>query len=333
MAGIFLFFRMLNSLITTKRAAVIMPLVFILFSGADIVGRAITHFQVGLIYHIEWWAGWIEYASNMTSLFWVPQHAIAVWLGAAILLLQAKRPTLLPYLALAFSAICLWSPFAAIGLAPFALVLAWRNGIKEIVFDWRPVVALVLIALPTMLYLTNSAGQIPHGFIGTPANRCVWSESAGAPCFSWPSYFLFVVVEFAVLGIILLFAKRDGRAMLIVALSSLMLIPLYKAGAYNDFGMRVSMAGLAVLAILAGELIVTGPRLAAAAMIVALALGLPTSMGEVARVFTDVPGVDVNSSLEKSLNDHPEVLPQYFARLPISVLRTSKEAPLARAQN
>lgn len=318
--GLFLFFRMLLTLISGRRAKIITPLIFIVFSGADVIGTALTHFRMGPIYHLEWWNGWIEYGSSMTSLFWVPQHAIAVWLGIAMLMRQDRIPTLSPYLIFLFSAIAFWSPFAAIGLAPFGAWLMWQNGVRKTVLNWRPIVTVMLLIAPLFLYFSASSGQIPHGFIWTSANRCV-SGVTGAPCFSWTSYLLFIAVEFAVPTIILLLARTRYKAMLIIAATSLLLIPLYRLGASNDFGMRVSMAGLAVIAILSGEVISTGPPAAAVAMAVALAFGLPTPGGEVARAFADTSSADVNSNLEKSLNDHPEVLIQYFARLPVSVLR------------
>ncbi|CAN7246046.1 hypothetical protein LJR230_000903 [Trinickia sp. LjRoot230] len=329
--GLFLFFRTLLGLITARRAQLIVPLVFVVFSGADIIGTALTHFQMGLIYHLEWWDGWIEYGSNMTSLFWVPQHAISVWLGIATLMPQDRRPTLLPYLALMYSAISFWSPFAAIGLAPYGAWLVWRYGVRQIVFSPQAISTVALLTSPIVLYLAAGSGQIPHGFIGTAANRCVLSESAGAPCFSWASYLMFVAVEFAAPAAILLTAKNERKAILVIAIASLVLIPLYKVGAYNDFGMRASMASLAVLASRSGELIATGQRIAVAAMMVALAFGLPTAAGEMARAFTNAPEPDIDSDLTRSLNDHPEVLPQYFAKLPIPVLRTSSGEAATKA--
>jgi hypothetical protein len=319
LAGVFLFFRLLIDIVPQRRARFIVPVVFILFSGADIVGRAITHFQVGLIYHYEWWSGWIEYGSNMTSMFWVQQHAIPMWIGVALMMRQADRASALPFLALFFASVCLWSPFAAIGLSPFALLLVKQYGLKNIVFDWRAIGAVVMIAIPIGLYLTADAGDVPHGFVWKGANRCVWGPEA--PCFTWASYLLVVLIEFAIPALVLLFTEQKYRGFVIVATVSLLLIPFYKLGAYNDFGMRTSIAGLAVLAILCGKAISTGPRGAIAVILFALTLGLPTALGEVARAFTDLKGPDIDSNLQNSLNEHPEVLSQYFARLPVAVLR------------
>jgi len=324
LVGIFLFFRILLELVPGKRATFIAPIVFIFFSGADIIGRAITHFQVHLIYHIEWWAGWAQYESNTTALFWAPQHAIPVWLGVAIVLMQFKRPSMLPHLALLFSAICFWSPFAAIGIAPYGLLLVWKRGAHAIAFNWFAILTISFIALPIALFLSSDAAQITHGFINTVANRCVWLDG---PCFTWPSYLMFTILEFAVVTIVLIIPMQKYRSVLVTTLLCLLLIPLYKVGAYNDFSMRVSMPGLAVLAILAGELISSGPHIVAAIMTALLAFGAPTPIGEMARQFTDTPGVDTESNLQRSLNDHPEVLPQYFARLPISILRIPSADP------
>ena len=330
--GVFLFFRMLIDILPNKRAVFIAPLIFMLFSGADIIGTAITHFQVLLTYHIEWWDGWIEYGSNMTSMFWVPQHAIPTWIGIALMIRQTQRATILPYLALYFSAVCLWSPFSAIGLAPFALVLLRQYGFREIVLDWRPIASIALVAAPIFFYLTADAGSMPHGPMWVGDNRYVWK---GGPWFSAGSFALFCLIEFALPAVILLLVPKFRQPFILVAIVSLLLIPLYRVGAFNDFGMRTSIAGLAVLSISAGELIAAGPRIAAIAMAIALAFGVPTAMGEVLRGFGLAPHIDTNAELARSLNDHPEVLPQYFARLPVAVLRglNAQPANAATASN
>ncbi|NRO99546.1 hypothetical protein GWC77_27140 [Paraburkholderia sp. NMBU_R16] len=187
--GLFLFFRMLLSLISGQRAKIITPLIFIVFSGADVVGRALTHFRMGPIYHLEWWAGWIKYGSSTTSLFWVPQHAIAVWLGIAMLMRQDRLPTLLPYLIFIFSAISFRSPFAAIGLAPYGAWLIWRNGVRKTVLNWRAIITVMLLVAPLFLYFSASSARIPHGFIGTPV------PPAGTTNTAMPAFFLSLIAQ------------------------------------------------------------------------------------------------------------------------------------------
>ena len=187
--GVFLFFRMLLDLLPLKREAVLVPVVFLFFVVQTSSAQRLRTFRtIRFTTTSGGPAGSIE---CIASLFWVPQHAIPAWLGVALLMRQVEKPTILPYLAVLFSALCLWSPFSVIGLAPFVLPLLRQYGSKEIVFSWKSVIALPLIALPIILYLTAQTGEVPHGFIGSQANRCVLT----GPCFSWPSYLLFALVE------------------------------------------------------------------------------------------------------------------------------------------
>ena len=77
---------------------------------------------------LQWWAGWGQIAPNLFGVTWVPQHALPAWLGIGLLL--AERRLAVQYGAMLLTAVSLWSPFAAIGLAPFFLYALCREGLR-----------------------------------------------------------------------------------------------------------------------------------------------------------------------------------------------------------
>ncbi|WP_416401950.1 AAA family ATPase [Alicycliphilus denitrificans] len=79
--GLFLFFRLLVDQCGGTPRDLLAPVVFALFSGVDILGSQLTGFHQGPPGHLEWWAGWVEYASSTTSLAWVHQHPAVVCFG------------------------------------------------------------------------------------------------------------------------------------------------------------------------------------------------------------------------------------------------------------
>ena len=104
-------------------------------------------------------------------------------------------------------------------------------------------------------------------------------------------------------------------------------IPLYRIGNYNDFGMRASIPALSsFLAVCQVKSLQRKPRVAALAMMLVLACGLPTSVGEVYRefAFAGFPMISVTKILATFLKLDPGLLSQYIVRLPVTVLRSGQ---------
>lgn len=222
---------------------------FAAFSGLDLLGGWVTGGIVGTprlgdFTHLDTWSmPPYEYSSNTTSLLWVPQHAIGSWLGV-LLVFEATRRRRPALLALAVFAAIFWSPFAALGVLPFAVVAAVRM-LRDRV-PWRPIGVLAPCgvmgagALVLVAYLTASAGDIPSSW--------AWdaTQDPGFPGL----YLLFVFFEVVLLfGLATLVGARPDW-MAWTALVSLILIPLIVYGDYNDLSRRASIPGLAVIAML-----------------------------------------------------------------------------------
>lgn len=234
----------------TPREMLVRVLVFVFFSGMDGIGTLLRGQMPTLGSHIEWWAGLFQYSSHTTQLFWVPNHALPGWLAIGWLL--STRIERLPIgMAVALLAcVPLWSPLTAIGIAPF-FTLAIVLRLRAAGWNWRLLVlpdALLIAGIACALvfpYLLLSGQAMPMGSILEAYPQ------AGMGRFVM-RYAEFVVLEFLVLGVLLLLHFRRD-AMLIAALAVLLVLPLIHFGPYNDLVMRASIPALAVLAIRLGD--------------------------------------------------------------------------------
>ncbi len=279
----------------TLRVALIRVIVFIVFSGMDIVGT-ITHYDPHpLGEHLEWWAFLFQYSSQTTQLFWVPNHALPGWLAVAWLLScdPRKLPIASAILFVAFAP--LWSPLTVIGIAPLVGVaivhrLALTRGASSFarLFDARmlvPAAACILLIYP---YLVLGSGKIASG--SNAEVRWVGEDFV-------PRYIEFVLFEFA--GFVFLLLKRNRRDPLLwVATLTLLALPFYRFGPYNDLAMRSSIPALTLIAIQLGTwlstpLAVTRDVRSRTVAIALLAIGAVTPSMEVARIFIE-PRWDMN---------------------------------------
>lgn len=320
--GVILFFWGVVSNVKSKSNALIIIFTFIFFSGADNIGYLITKFQVNLPLHFEWWVGWIEYASNTTSLFWVQQHAIPAWIGITILLRRLDSSNLQSgLLAILFIAIAFWSPFVAVGLLPFVIPILTKFGVYKSIVNIENVIISVVVGVPIILYLLSNTGEIISGPIWV--NKCVVIPNA--PCFTISSFFLFLALEIGGAALVIVTCKPSlPKSFLLIAVVSLCLIPLYKVGLLNDFGMRASIPGIAVLALACGKALTetNWPKKLIPLLVVLVGVGIP--LGEMYRgIF--ILKTDFEKATITDLHGGNRIfLQQYFSEKPIWVLRDSK---------
>lgn len=252
--------------------------IFLGFSGMDIVGQAIAGRPLTL--HLEQWAGF-QFSSALTQMFWVPQHGLAGWIFAAAYM--AWRRGMIPraVLGMLLPLLPLLSPLAAVGCVPFALHAyagsRRQGGRRE--GGWRDALVWPALAglacLPGLLYLVIAGDSV--GASPTPL-----------PLTSYP---IFVLLEIG--GFLLALRLRPdagvyGAASAWIVVFSLLLIPFGRVGAGMDFAMRASIPALAILAVMAAEILTQALLFAAwrPAGRVALAawlVGLATPMGEIGR--------------------------------------------------
>lgn len=244
--------------------------VFLLFSGADVVGKFYTGVQHGPLLHLEWW--WEPFGSIcsiVTNVIWTPQHAIAGLLSAALVLHYPRQA--LRNAGVLGAAVAIWSPFAAIGLLP---VVVWAM----ITAGWRHVLTLSnLVVAPGLLliaalFLARDAGGIPASWL------VHW------PGFTRSGWLVFVVLEFGALALALWLAAPKQAPLIGVAAGFLCVLSLCHVGLFNDLLMRASVPALCMLAWAAARAVADAPNnWRKAPLVVLLVLGLPTPMGELMR--------------------------------------------------
>lgn len=305
--GLYLFFELASSLVISNKWKCVLPFVFMIFSGADIVGTAITGFHKGPIYHLEWWAGWIEYSANFTDLTWAPQHTIAAWLGSALALSSAKNKGCLYIAPISMAALFFWSPFVAIGAAPsfiFAIAMNYRS-LNAIAVLMAAMMLAILCALVS--YLNTDTDAMPYKFIWN--SRCL---KAG-PCFSVSSYFLFVTIEFIPILALNLYISRGRDAMLWLCALLLLSLPAVTLGAANDINMHGSIPAICVLAISTWVLLGRAKALMASIAIGVLIIGSVTPIEEARRTFTLERDLSSTMTMSAFVQAAPQYKSQYFS--------------------
>ena len=115
----------------TKKKQFFAVLIFVLFSGLDVVGMFWLKRQGYLlepsVLHLEWWAGGLQYSSNTTCLYWVFNQTIMSWLATMCFLCE-KTPR--NYVLIGLS--CFFcGPLPFVGLAVLMIASAIEKLINE----------------------------------------------------------------------------------------------------------------------------------------------------------------------------------------------------------
>jgi hypothetical protein len=282
-------------LLDNRRERLIALATITVFSGMDIIGAALHALEVGgrIPGHLESWAG-LQFSSHITQAFWVPQHALAGWIGALLFLLWRRGAVSLGVFMALLPWLLLLSPLGAIGVLPFAAYAFGRTALSRRVrpSDFVLPAATTLIALPSIGYLSASGGSVGARVMTLPL----------------PLYLEFIALEvlpFLVATLALAWDNRERRQSLLVAAACLLLMPFVQVGESTDFGMRASIAALAVLAFetavgIAQPSGAETKKWARPVLILALAVGAVTPGFEVARAFAYLPSPRVHCSLPKA---------------------------------
>ncbi|MEI8198912.1 MAG: hypothetical protein WCG21_02535 [Eubacteriales bacterium] len=252
---------------TLRRVSIRSVLIFIFFSGLDIVGYLLINKGAvpSLVSHIEWWAGY-QYSSNTTLLFWVFNQALIPWL-AIMLLMNMKNSRSLFFM---YALLLLYGPFPFMGMLPFVLWKAYTGYPLSIKTQKLSFSALlkqtggwIWGGIRRALTFENIAGGISVLVItGIYFSNNVSSGRYMGVNSIVPAYFSFFALE-AGLYLLLLFAYFRKYPVYWICLISLILIPLFQVGIYQDFCMRVSIPALfmtqfLIQKVLAGKMSIEG---------------------------------------------------------------------------
>ncbi|MDZ4254081.1 MAG: hypothetical protein U1A72_16040 [Sulfuritalea sp.] len=234
-------------------------LLVVFFSGMDFVGQTIsTESLPEFPQRLEWWVP-LSYPSLTGQLLWAPNHCLPIWIGAALIFRHWNTRDLPGLSAAMLPLTLIWTPFAAIGLAPFALLgtivsvrnFGWRN------MPWSSLVSVAIFCLPIGLFLLLDLGGIDSRVASTPTSGPVnYPLQAATPS----AYFLFVTCEFLFLALVLAPHVRQLREAFAVAVFLLLALPMIRFGPSNDFLLRLCAPPLVVLLVVCLQTLLTQTR-------------------------------------------------------------------------
>ena len=222
------------------RASVLTVLVFIFFSGLDIIGHSMMK---GTLPkggdHIEWWSRMWQFSGMSSQLYWVPQHGIVGWILTPLFLHKIINKKT-QFLSLYYVFSLLWSPFVTIGLSVYLLYSAYKDGIKSYLKTHK-VLVCSLVLMPIVFYYLS---RVPDPYKVWLIKFKFWRKI-------FPANIIFYLIEVGVYGFLLLsFVPKLGkryRELFKLTLVTLPFYTVYKLGMYNDFCMRGSIPALYVL--------------------------------------------------------------------------------------
>lgn len=227
------------ALFDSRRARIIALVIFILFSGLDIIGVALAQLATGAANwnHLERWASNYQYSAHITQLFWAPQHGLAGWAVALFYMLWRRNLAPIGLFAASLPLAALWSPLILFGALPFA-AFAGIRALLTGAWDRRDILIAALattLALPALAYLSTDAASVGGG-LHPPTVL---------------GYGLILLLEVLPFLAPLLADRRGAtdRATIAIAGLCLLLMPLWTMGASNDFQMRASIMPLALVAL------------------------------------------------------------------------------------
>lgn len=242
-SGVILIFAHLAQALKVRdmRQILLAILLFILFSGLDIIGHTyFTVVQQPFEYHLEWWATFIQYSSLTTGMFWVFNQFIPV---ALIMLLVYNERKISNFGFLA--ALCLFfSPYPTAGIGVFMVVYAVscfitttnkRQFWTDEIFSIQNIIgAFCLLPFSVLYFITNSEGMDGWHYVFdfTTPQRLI----------------LFMVLEF-LLYVVILFPQYGKNIFFQTMLVSLLLIPFLRFDQQNNFCMRASIPAIVMLAL------------------------------------------------------------------------------------
>jgi hypothetical protein len=280
----------LGSTLFEPRKRAILLTMLLAFSGMDILGEGFQSLVQGrpMADHFEGWAG-IQFSSHITQAFWVPQHALAGWMGALSFLLWRARAIRLGLFFAFVPLLALLSPLGAMGVLPFAIYAGVRSlASGEIrIGDILLPLSATAVAVPALLYLLSGGGTVGVQFGHVPPGLYLLFE-------------LLEAVPFLLAAAALTRSDPAERPTLIIIAGCLLLMPFVQIGESTDFVMRASITALALLAAQTGLFLATKDdvrRGARRLVMLVLLIGAATPAAEVARVIRYRPSPRVHCSL------------------------------------
>lgn len=221
-------------------------LLFVLFSGLDVIPFLIKTNGAWLSVNLSFWSNSWNYGSNVTQLFWNPNHVLPAWWFAALGALLLRGEIGLTALAAGAMPLALWSPIALIGGAPFFVYFAFAVPRSDGLKRWLTGAVSAFGFLPVLAYLGLDAESVPHEWL-----------IAKAGFFDEYVFFnIFALAQGAFVAALWRRVDPSLRGAVAVSLAALLAIPFYSLGYMNDFAQRVSLIPRAFIALAFAALLI-----------------------------------------------------------------------------
>lgn len=263
-------------------------LVFIFFSGLDIVGSILfldlhPFHPFNWLEHLEWWVPGLQFSSFTTQLYWVFNQAVPAWV-LTLLLLHEKNNKGLVFL-YACSFIC--ATFPAIGLLPF---LAWwcvQNGQKNLTTVFTPI--HFWQAFKSSLTFANLAGAgiitlVSYAYLsGNISGHSTGSIMDLTQTILWIPLLCFFILE-AGLYLLCVAHKQYKNPLFYICATCLLVYPFIRVGYAADFCMRATIPALVLLCLFVLQSLQQEKiRLLRLVLVMLLLIGAVTPLHEMAR--------------------------------------------------
>ena len=237
--GVVLFLAMLPLAERLGRRLILCTLIVVFFSGMDFLGICFATGEPPIFpLRLEWWT-YFSYSSLGGQLFWAPNHSLPLWLGTVLYIRHATSPEFGRLATTYVPLTLIWTPFAAVGLAPFLLLYAvrWWHTRSPWPHTLQLVYALTICTL-FAIFLTLNIAHIE--------TKTGISHARGGAAF-WQAYPLFVTIEFLTLALLLWARIKTIGANFVLAVAILLALPFTFFGPSNDLLLRASVPPLLIL--------------------------------------------------------------------------------------
>ena len=227
----------------------VIPFFSIPLSLSQIILKYLSGFRFNTVGNGQWFFKTdylkIQYSNSFTVLRWVFPQAITIWLILIIFLTYRKYIEY--YIPLMLPAI-LYGSFGFIGMVPLGIGYAIEYGVKN---GSAKKLLVKMFSLENIVFLLTEGLLFAcdlYGNVFGPKPEEIAFRFASYTKDTILVYFVFVLVNIIIYAVILWRTHRsDG--IYYAAMITLIILPLFHMGRWNDLTMRASIPGLFVLMI------------------------------------------------------------------------------------
>lgn len=252
-----------------KRVNVGVVVLFIVFAGVDILGQLILRTSdtsvpiLNIFSLMEGYASIIgaNYQGNTSLLFWAPQHAVAAWLVAGMVLSALLERSYKVPILFVISLAVLWSPMVVVGTIPLLVayvILALReHRLITILHPANTLIPLLFLVMFGLYFMSGTSDQVFH----------LITQHSNAPGIEkLTAYIVFIFLEFLIYILIARsYIKKlslEWKTIIQCCVIFLCIIPFFIYGSLNDIGLRAPIISLFVVFLVVTKYLYQSPKTA-----------------------------------------------------------------------